>query len=120
MAELVVEAAGEPFSINLAAHLVKQYVSLLYFRIPRAPTIPNDFPVCSSKYYRPISISGASSEPELASTKQALNMITYGKIYVEPLITHIFPFADKISAYNMAHKRCDSQKVHIQLIGGLS
>lgn len=119
MADLVVEAAGEPSSINLAAHLVKQHGHLLYFGIPRAPVIQFDFQVFFSKYCRAVSISGTASEPGLASTKQALDMITCGEINVEPLITHTFPFTKVMDAYNMAHQRSDNCiKILVQLPGG--
>lgn len=108
LADVVVEAAGEPSSINLAPHLVKQYGHLLYFGIPRAQTIQFDFGVFFDKYCHTISNSGAAFEPDHLSTKQALQMIASGEIDVEPLITHTFPFERVLDAYELAHTRGDN------------
>ena len=107
LADLVVEAAGEPSSINLAPSLVKQYGNLLYFGIPRAQTIDFDFRTFFSKYAHTISNSGTAREPGHKSTKQALQMIAAGEIDVESLITHSFPFDRVMDAYEMAYKRSD-------------
>lgn len=107
LADIVVEAAGEPSSINLAPYLVKQYGQLLYFGIPRAQTIPFDFRNFFSKYAHTITNSGAAREPGHTSTKQALQMLAAGEIDVESLITHSFPFERVMDAYEMAYKRSD-------------
>jgi L-iditol 2-dehydrogenase len=107
LADVVIEAAGEPSSINLAPHLVKTYGHLLYFGIPRAQTFPFDFGVFFDKYCHTISNSGAAFEPDHLSTKQALQMIASGEIDVEPLITHTFPFHRVMDAYELAHTRGD-------------
>lgn len=108
LADVVIEAAGEPSSINLAPHLVKPYGHLLYFGIPRAQTFAFDFGVFFSKYCHTISNSGAAFEPDHRSTKQALAMIATGEIDVEPLITHTFPFTRVMDAYELAHSRGDN------------
>lgn len=108
LADVVVEAAGEPSSINLAPHLVKPYGHLLYFGIPRASTIAFDFETFFSKYCHTITNSGAAFEPDHLSTKQALVMIASGEIDVEPLITHTFPFERVLDAYALAHTRGDN------------
>ena len=108
MADLVVEAAGEVSSINLAPHLVKQHGDLIYFGIPRAPIIPFEFQVLFRKYCRTTTISGAVYEPNLASTRQAISMIASGEIDVAPLITHTFPFHNVMDAYTMARNRSDN------------
>lgn len=107
MVDLVVEAAGEPSSINLAPYLMKQYGHLLYFGIPRALTIEFDFRVFFSKYGHTITNSGAAREPGHTSTKQALQLLAAGEIDVEPLLTHTFPFERVMDAYEMAYKRTD-------------
>lgn len=108
LADVVIEAAGEPSSINLAPHLVKTYGHLLYFGIPRAQTIQFDFGVLFDKYCHTISNSGAAFEPDHLSTKQALQIIASGEIDVEPLITHTFPFERVLDAYELAHTRGDN------------
>jgi len=119
LADVVVEAAGEPASINLAPALVKTYGHLLYFGIPRASTIAFDFELFFSKYCHTITNSGAAFEPGHTSTKQALGMIASGEIDVEPLITHTFPFDRVLDAYEMAHTRSDNCiKILVELSGG--
>ncbi len=108
LVDVVIEAAGEPSSINLAPHLVKNYGHLLYFGGPRANTFAFDFGVLYRKYCHTISNSGAAFERDHLSTKQALHMIASGDIDVEPLITHTFPFARVMDAYDMACNRSDN------------
>lgn len=121
LADVVVEAAGEPASINLAPALVKTYGHLLYFGIPRASTIAFDFELFFSKYCHTITNSGAAFEPGHTSTKQALAMIASGEIDVEPLITHTFPFDRVLDAYEMAHTRSDNCiKILVELSGGVA
>jgi L-iditol 2-dehydrogenase len=108
LADVVVEAAGEPDSINLAPALVKPYGHLLYFGIPRAAIIAFNFELFFSKYCHTISNSGAAFEPDQLSTKQALDLIASGEIDVEPLITHTFPFERVMDAYELAHTRGDN------------
>lgn len=118
MADLVIEAAGEVSSINLAPHLVKQHGNIIYFGIPRAPIIPFNFQVLFSKYCRTTTVSGAAHEPGLFSTHLAARMIASGEINVEPLITHTFSFANVMAAYDMAHKRADNcLKVVVKITG---
>lgn len=118
LADVVIEAAGEPSSINLAPHLVKPYGHLLYFGIPRAQTFAFDFGVFFSKYCHTISNSGAAFEPDHRSTKQALALIATGEIDVEPLITHTLPFTRVMDAYELAHSRGDNCiKVLVEIPG---
>lgn len=108
LADVVVEAAGDPAAINLAPHLVKRYGHLLYFGMPRAQTFPFDFGALYTKYCHTISNSGTAFEPRHLSTKQALQLIASGEIDVEPLLTHTFPFARVMEAYELAHTRGDN------------
>ncbi len=108
LADVVIEAAGEPSAINLVPHLVKRYGHLLYFGIPRAQSFPFDFGAFFSKYAHTMTNSGAAFEPNQVSTHQALALIANGEIDVEPLITHTFPFDRVLDAYQMAHTRSDN------------
>lgn len=119
LADVVVEAAGNPSSINLAPSLVKPYGHLLYFGGTRVPTIPFDFGLFFSKYCHTITNSGTAFEPGHISTKQALKMVASGEIDVEPLITHTFVFERVLDAYQMAHTRSDNCiKILVELSGG--
>lgn len=108
LADVVIEAAGESSSINLAPQLVRKHGHLLYFGIPRTRTFAFDFGVFFDKFCNTVSNSGTAFEPDHLSTKQALQMIASGDIDVEPLITHTFPFGRVMDAYELARTRGDS------------
>jgi threonine dehydrogenase-like Zn-dependent dehydrogenase len=107
LADLVVEAAGEVGSINLALDLVRQYGDILYFGYPRGQIFPFNFDKFFHKCCRAQTIVGASVEPNQASTRTALDLIAGGKIDVSQLITHRFPFERVMEAYEMHRTRCD-------------
>jgi threonine dehydrogenase-like Zn-dependent dehydrogenase len=107
LADVVVEAAGEVTSINLALDLVRQYGDILYFGYPRAQVFPFHFDTFFHKCCRAQTIVGASVEPNQASTRTALDLIASGQIDVSPLITHRFPFDKIMEAYELHRTRCD-------------
>lgn len=106
-ADLVVEAAGEEESINLAARLVKTGGALLFFGIPRKYSFMFDFFTFFRKYCHTITISGAGNEMGRHSYRMALNMIAQKEIDVTSLITHRFPFERVIDAYELVRTRAD-------------
>ncbi|MBX3011562.1 MAG: zinc-binding dehydrogenase [Caldilineaceae bacterium] len=108
LADIVIEAAGDPAAINLVPHLVKRYGHILYFGMPRAQTFPFDFGALYTKYCHTISNSGTAFEPGHLSTRQALQLIASGEIDVELLLTHRFPFDRVMDAYALAHARGDN------------
>jgi L-iditol 2-dehydrogenase len=107
LADIVVEAAGEVTSINLALDLVRQYGDILYFGYPRGQVFPFNFDTFFHKCCRAQTIVGASVEPNQASTRTALDLIAGGKIDVSQLITHRFPFDKIMEAYELHRTRCD-------------
>ncbi len=108
LADVVIEAAGESTSINLAHQLVKKFGHLLYFGIPRNKTFDFDFGDFFERFCHTVSNSGTAFEPDHLSTKQALQMIASGDIDVEPLITHTFPLSRVMDAYELARSRGDN------------
>ncbi len=107
LADVVVEAAGEVASINLAIDLVRNSGDILYFGYPRAQVIPFNFDGLFHKCCHAHTIVGASVEPNQACTRKALDLIATGKIDVRPLITHRMPFADVMEAYELHRTRGD-------------
>ena len=108
LADLVVEAAGEVETINLAAHLVREEGLVFYFGKPHEHVFPFDFWTLSRKFCWTTS-TGASStrDPGLASYRTALELIKNGDIDVSRMITHRFPFEKVMDAYELARTRED-------------
>jgi L-iditol 2-dehydrogenase len=116
LADLVVEAVGEPEAINLAPRLVKQRGNLLFFGVPHDPNFTFDywnwFNACATS----ISIRGSGKDPDKRSFIQALELISSGDVLVEPMITHTFTFEEVEKAYQLAHTREDGAgKVFVKM-----
>ena len=107
MADLVVEAAGEVDSINLAVDLVRKFGDILYFGYPRAQRFEFNYDGLFHKCCRATTIVGAAVEPNQTSTKLALDVIARGEIDVSRIITHRLPFADVNQAYELHKNRAD-------------
>jgi threonine dehydrogenase-like Zn-dependent dehydrogenase len=116
LADVVIEAAGDTSSINLAAHLVRVGGQLLYFGVPRANTFEFDFWTLFRKYCS-ITSSGASAlEPGSKSFHMALGLIRDGQIDVSTMISHRLPFERLAEAYELAYSREDGAvKVIIEM-----
>jgi threonine dehydrogenase-like Zn-dependent dehydrogenase len=107
LADIVVEAAGEVASINLAIDLVRPNGDILFFGYPRGQTIQFDFDNLFHKCCHAHTIVGSSVEANQISTRIALDFITSGQIDVGQLITHRVQFADVIDAYELHRTRAD-------------
>jgi len=118
MADVVIEAAGEESSINLAPALVKTYGHILFFGIPRAYGFAFDYEMFFRKYCTTTSIAGAGFEPGLKSTRAALDLVASGAIDVSPLLTHRLPFDRVQQGYQLARDRNDGAvKIVIEMPG---
>jgi threonine dehydrogenase-like Zn-dependent dehydrogenase len=107
LADVVVEAAGDVSAINLAIDLVRKGGDILYFGYPRGQTIPFNFDILFHKCCRAQTIVGATVEPNQASTRKAIDLIASGRVDVSQLITHRFPFAKVLDAYDLHRTRGD-------------
>lgn len=105
MADVVVEAAGEPASINLTLELVKEYGFILQFGVPRADQISYHYRALFFKSLQLQSIVHAAREEGHRSTVIALEMIANGEVNVAPLLTHRFPFERVLDAYELQNTR---------------
>jgi len=118
LADLVVEAAGEIDSINLAVDLVNKYGDILYFGYPRAQTFPYNFDELFHKCCRATTIVGSSADPNQSSTRIAVDLIHAGIADAGALISHRLPFADVREAYEMHRTRADGAlKIVIDMPG---
>jgi threonine dehydrogenase-like Zn-dependent dehydrogenase len=107
LADLVVEAAGEIHSINLAIDLVRPEGDILYFGFPRAQTFEYHFDKLFHKCCRTTTVVGAAVENNQTSTRLALELLASGSADAKPLITHRFGFDDVLDAYEMHRTRAD-------------
>lgn len=119
LADLVVEAVGEPETINLAPRLARVGGQLLYFGIPRVESLQFDFWGFFRKYCQTLTLAGSASEPGRRSFRLALEWIARGEIDVSRMITHRFPWERVAEAYELARTRDDGAiKVLVQMPAG--
>ena len=108
LADLVVEAAGEPATIGLMSELVKENGLLLGFGMLHGPhTIPFNYFNIYRKTCTLVCATGTAGEPGRTSVRQALDLIGRGEINVSDMVTHRFPFERVREAYELARTRAD-------------
>ena len=105
MADVVVEAAGDPNAINLAVDLVKRYGYMFHFGVPRANTLDYRFFDVFRKCLTIQTMVGAMADPGQSCTHMALEWIAKGIANPGPMITHHFPFERVKDAYELAYTR---------------
>lgn len=107
LVDLVVEAAGEVASINLAIDLVRIGGEILFFGYPRGQVIPFNFDALFHKCCRTQTVVNSSCETNQVSTRIALDLVASGQVDVGQLITHRFAFTDVFDAYELHRMRGD-------------
>ncbi len=103
--EVVIEAGGEPETVRMAVDLVAQDGFILYFGVPHVQTFEFPYGAFYAKTCTAKTIVGATRETGQISTQQALDLISRGDIDVAPVITHRFPFAEVLDAYELQRTR---------------
>jgi 2-desacetyl-2-hydroxyethyl bacteriochlorophyllide A dehydrogenase len=100
--DVCIEAAGVPSSLAACVNLCKKGGSVVEFGASHEP-IGN---ISQREFYsREISIIG--SKGGYGCYHQAIDLITSGKVSVEPLITHKLPLSDTAKAFEIMDKRLD-------------
>jgi len=118
LAGVVIEAAGEVESINLAPHLVQLGGNLLFFGVPRDTDFDFDFWTLFRKYCYTTTSGASAFEPGRTSFKMALDLIAKGAIDVAPMLTHRLAFEQVVDAYELAKTRDDGViKIVIEMPG---
>lgn len=121
LADVVIEAAGEETSINLALQLVRKYGDILYFGYPRGQRLSIDFEQFFYRCCRATTIVGATQEQNQTSSRTAIDLIDQDSSLAEMLITHRLPFDDVLQAYEMHRTRTDGcLKIVIEMPGAVS
>jgi threonine dehydrogenase-like Zn-dependent dehydrogenase len=103
--DVVIEAAGEVETINLALDLVKPFGFILYFGVPRGENFNYRFEKFFGKCVQAQAIVGAQREPGQVSTRMALDLIASGQANAAPILTHTFPFERVLEAYELQRTR---------------
>jgi threonine dehydrogenase-like Zn-dependent dehydrogenase len=103
MADVVVEAAGEPDSINLTVQLVKRYGFVFFFGVPRTTSLQFPMDVFFRKCLQAQAMVGAMADPNHSCTRMALEWIADGIADPGPMITHHFPFSQALEAYELQY-----------------
>lgn len=101
LADVVIEAAGEVSSINLAIKLAADYAFVLQFGVPHKQSFAIDYYDMFRRNLTLKSVVLASREPGHTSTVMALDLIASGEIDVSPIVTHRFPFEHVLEAYEL-------------------
>jgi len=120
LADLVVEAAGEPETIGMMSDFVKERGFILSFGLLHGPhTISFDYYNLYRKTCTLLSLGGGTAaEPGRKSVRQALDLIARGEIDVSGMATHRFPFDRVKEAYELARTRADGAiKVVVEMPG---
>jgi threonine dehydrogenase-like Zn-dependent dehydrogenase len=103
MADVVVEAAGEPASINLTVELVKHFGFIFFFGVPRTRSLQFPMDRFFGKCLQAQAVVGAMSDPDQSCTRMALELIAGGIADPGPMITHHFPFSQVLEAYELQY-----------------
>jgi threonine dehydrogenase-like Zn-dependent dehydrogenase len=118
LADIVVEATGEPDAINLTPKLVKERGVILFFGVPHQQTFPFDYFSFYRKYAHTITNSGAMGQKDKGMFVEALDLIAAGDIPAGRMITHRLPFDRLGEAYSLAQNRTDGAvKVIVEMPG---
>ncbi|MEM9777858.1 MAG: zinc-binding dehydrogenase, partial [Chloroflexota bacterium] len=103
--DVVIEAAGETDSINLAFDIAKDYGFVLQFGVPHEQSFMINYNEQFRKCLTVKHVVYATREPGHTSTLKALQMIASGEVNVAPVITHHFPFGQVLQAYELQATR---------------
>ena len=105
LADIVVEAAGEPESINLTTDLVRRYGFIFFFGVPRGHEMNFRMFDFFRKSPQTQSMVGALGDPGHSCTRIAMDLIASGAADVGPMITHHFDFEQVPEAYELQNTR---------------
>ncbi|MFB9902344.1 zinc-binding dehydrogenase [Allokutzneria oryzae] len=105
--DLVVEAAGTDSAREHAMAMVGMRGRLGFFGMPEDYTLSVPYAALFGRQIALTTAVGAQMEPDLASFRQALQLVVEGKIAVKDHITHTFDIKDVAAALELAHNRLD-------------
>jgi L-iditol 2-dehydrogenase len=117
-ADIVVEAAGEPDAINLAARLVRKRGILYFFGVPHVPAFTFEYFAFFRTYAMTFTNSGAMVDPDRDCFCMALDLIARRDVEARGMVTHRVPFQDLTRAYELARTGAEGAvKVVVEMPG---
>jgi L-iditol 2-dehydrogenase len=100
-ADVVVEAAGTPETVNQAPDLVRRFGTIVLFGLPEEDVFPIEFMKLARKQPTVIPTVSASSDDPTRSIKDAVSLVAQGRLDVSWLVTHRLPFREAPRAYEL-------------------
>ena len=100
-ADVVVEAAGRGETVNQAPGLVRRYGTLVLFGLPEENVIPFDYMKLMRQQPTVIPTLSAASEDPAGGIREAVSLVSQGRLDVGWLTTHRLPFEEASWAYEM-------------------
>lgn len=107
LADVAIEAIGDPKTINGLSKLIHVGGRMVFYGIPPSGPIDIDFERFFRCYAHTITTAGAPDEPGFHSFRLAVDMIERGTINIKPLISHILPLDDIQKAFTLADSKDD-------------
>jgi len=106
--EIVIEAVGKEETINMAIECCGHGGTLVQFGVPKTEKQLIDYEELFRKNLRVVASVDAQGEPNLASFREAIRLISEGYIDVKPLISHVLPFSNIVEAFRLAESKDDN------------
>lgn len=100
-ADVVVEAAGTPETVNQASDLVRRFGTIVFFGLPEEEVFPFEFMKLARKMPTVIPTVSAASDDPARALKEAVSLVSQGRLDISWLISHRVPFEEAPHAYEM-------------------
>ena len=100
-ADVVVEACGDPASINQLALVVRRYGTIILFGLPEENVVELDYMSLVRRMATIIPTISAASDDPSGDIKEAVALVADGKLDVDWMVTHRLTMADAPRAYQM-------------------
>ena len=107
-ADVVVEAAGYPDTINMSLRIVRQFGTIIIFGIPSDAFIPIEHHWLMDKQARIIPTTGARSGDAISHIREIVGLRQRGWCDPGKLLTHRMGFSDVQRAYDMYEQQQDN------------
>ena len=107
MADLVVEAVGQPETINLCADVVRSKGTVVLFGVPKRSAIHWEADRFFRRQSEVVFSVGTQSEPDHWPFRLALDLVARRRVDLAPLISHRLPFARIDEAFRLAETKED-------------
>ena len=108
MADLVVEAAGTPETVNRCLDLVRKGGTVVLFGLTQEDIIPFEYFKMTRRYPVIIPTTSSATEDPTLFIKEAVSLVKQGRLDPSWLITHRMSFDDVQRAYDMYEARTDN------------